>query len=394
MPHTEEHRIEKLTAADYHDLIAFLARAFAKDTPTWFADKLSAIYQPTDDLMGCNLAVRLDGRIAATVGVYPLALQLGSRLLRVAGVGGVAVDPDYRRQGLMRLLMRAAVDQIRTSGYDVSYLSGQRQRYRYFGWERAGLRYTARLSPVNLAHEYAGATPHGLTLAAVSAGDTATLAAVADLLETQPVRCLRHRATVFHRLACWGAVPYAAHDARGRLVGYCALNTPARIGDVYRAVEIVADSVERFIPLCRAIVEHAGGPIDLEITPPIDDTTRRLLAIAEHWGVQAAGNWQVFDWGRTIEALLAVRATECDLAAGNVIVEITGAGRYDVSVGADGPSVVQSDGPPDITLNATEAVPVLFGPARPSAYARITGSAALLEAWCPLPLSLNRQDEV
>ena len=394
MPHSHAPRIEKLIAADYDELIPFLSRAFAKDTPTWFAEKLPAIYQPTDESMGCHLAVRLDKRIAAIVGVYPLTLQLGPARLRVAGIGGVAVDPDYRRQGLMRLLMHAAVDEIRASGYEVSYLSGQRQRYRYFGWERAGVRYVARLDPVNLRHELSGAEPHGLTLAPVPAGDAATLAAISDLLETKPVRCVRDRATVHHRLACWGAVPYAARDAGGRIVGYCALNTPARVGDVHRAVEIVADSTERHMALCRAIVEHVGGPLDVELTPPVDDATRQVLSIAERWGIQAVGNWQIFDWGRTIEALLAVRATECELATGAVTVEITGAGRYVVSVGTHGPSVGESDGPADITMSPTDAVPVLFGPARPSAYTRITGRAAFLEAWCPLPLSLNRQDEV
>ena len=394
MPDTNIRRVETLTAGDYEELIPFLARAFGKDTPTWFAEKLAAVYQPTEESMSWNLAVRVNGRIAAVVGVVPLSLKLGSARLRVAGIGGVSVDPDHRRLGLMRLLMDAAGEEIRSSGYDLSFLSGQRQRYRYFGWERAGVRHVARLDPANLRHELSGADPHGLSLAPVSAGDTKTLSAISDLLQQQPYRCERDRAGVYHRLACWGAVPHVVTDAGGRIVGYCALNTPQRIGDVHRAVEIVADSTDRFVPLCRAIVELAGGPLDIELTPPVDDSTRRLLAIAERWGTQPVGNWQILNWTTTTGALLAARATEGALPEGRVVVEIAGAARFEMSVGAGGPSVGETGGPADITLSPTDALPVLFGPARPSAYTRIAGRAAILEAWCPFPLSLNHQDEV
>ena len=394
MPQTDVHRVEKLTAADYDELIPFLARAFDKESPTWFADRLPTIYQPTDDSMSCNLAVRIGGRIAAVVGIFPLELAHGTTTLRVAGVGGVSVDPDHRRSGLMRLLMNAAVDEIRSGGYELSYLGGQRQRYRYFGWERSGLRYTARLDPVNLAHEFRDAASHGLTLTRVDADDRATLDRIADLLERQPVRCVRDRATVYRRLVCWGAEAYAVRDGAGRIVGYCAVNPPARAGAAHVAAEIVCDTDERFVAVCRAIVEHAGGPLDIELTPPVSDGARRLVAIAEHWSIVPSGNWQVLDWKRTLEAFLRMRASESELAHGSVTVEIIGEGTYEIVVDTSGVRVSEGDRAADISLSPTDALPVLFGPARPSAYTRVSGVAAILEAWCPLPLALNRQDEV
>ena len=105
-------QIVQLGAADFPQLITLLDRAFGNSPDRSFAIIHSAIYQPSEELMRCNYAIRRGGELAAAVGLFSINWQLGKVQLRVAGIGGVAVDPQFRRQGLMVMLMAHVHDRI------------------------------------------------------------------------------------------------------------------------------------------------------------------------------------------------------------------------------------------------------------------------------------------
>ncbi|MEV7525914.1 GNAT family N-acetyltransferase [Streptomyces sp. NPDC091371] len=56
------------------------------------------------------------GRLVAHAGVLRLPVAIGAAETEVVGVGGVAVAPDVRGQGLARLVVAAALDHARTMG--------------------------------------------------------------------------------------------------------------------------------------------------------------------------------------------------------------------------------------------------------------------------------------
>ncbi|MEV7617771.1 GNAT family N-acetyltransferase [Streptomyces sp. NPDC089799] len=63
-----------------------------------------------------HFGVRLGGRLVAHAGLLRLPLSAGGFDTEVMGVGGVAVAPDLRGQGLARLVVDAALDHARTLG--------------------------------------------------------------------------------------------------------------------------------------------------------------------------------------------------------------------------------------------------------------------------------------
>ncbi|MEU4280393.1 GNAT family N-acetyltransferase [Streptomyces tanashiensis] len=63
-----------------------------------------------------HFGIRQDGRLVAHAGLLPLPVSIGGVDTRVMGVGGVAVAPDLRGQGLARAVVSAAVDHARTLG--------------------------------------------------------------------------------------------------------------------------------------------------------------------------------------------------------------------------------------------------------------------------------------
>ncbi|MGW6318616.1 GNAT family N-acetyltransferase [Streptomyces sp. NPDC055099] len=63
-----------------------------------------------------HFGVRLGERLVAHAGLLRLPVALGEDRTDVVGVGGVAVAPDMRGQGLARLVVDAALDHARTMG--------------------------------------------------------------------------------------------------------------------------------------------------------------------------------------------------------------------------------------------------------------------------------------
>ena len=80
--------------------------------------------------------------------VYP-----GLRFRR-DGIGTVAVHHRARSKGLMRRLMARSIEAMQDAGVAYSFLGGQRQRYRYYGYEQAGTMMVFDLSVRNLEMTY------------------------------------------------------------------------------------------------------------------------------------------------------------------------------------------------------------------------------------------------
>jgi predicted N-acetyltransferase YhbS len=132
--------IERATKKDFKELMDLMAHSYRTHSPTHsrFEELLPDLYQPAEESMRCHLIVRLDGRIAASVGVYPFEIRCANVQLTVAGVGGVCTAPEHRGKGLMTALIQAARADIAAQGYPLSWLSGDRERYSHFGWEKVG----------------------------------------------------------------------------------------------------------------------------------------------------------------------------------------------------------------------------------------------------------------
>lgn len=79
----------------------------------------------------------VDGRIVAHFGIWDYQMRIGTARVRTGGIGAVATHGDYRRRGLMRRLIPAALDAMRAAGYDMSVLFGIHDFYHKFGYVRA-----------------------------------------------------------------------------------------------------------------------------------------------------------------------------------------------------------------------------------------------------------------
>lgn len=379
------HQVIRLKAADFKELIPYLSEAFRNKPPDWFARNLPAVYQPTDADMANNYAVRIDGRIAAVVGVFPLTMRLGDSSLRVAGIGGVSTDPTHRRLGLMKLVMDHVLQSMRDEGYPLSWLGGQRQRYRYWGWERAGVTLYARLTQANLRHEPRWQRTPTLKLEPITAGSP-HLPAVRALHDAQ--LCRMDRPRLYDNLIEWGARPMAGLDAAGRVAAYACLG-----GSSPNIDELVARDADAALGLVRAVLESEGD-LQLRLDPLVEPAVQPLIDMAEMVRVEDAGNWQVFDWPTVVTAMLQAVQRWRPLMPGRVVLAVEDQVRFEMRADGRGATCTLTDAPAALSTDGPTMTRLLFGPLRPSQVMTLPADAAVLDQWCPLPLYLGRQDGV
>jgi GNAT superfamily N-acetyltransferase len=380
--------IVQLRAADFDDAMDFLNLVFSAHAPHDFARLLPTLYRPTDEHMGYNYAVRKDGRIRAIVGLFPIAWQVGSVRLRVGGIGGVSTHPRYRNSGLMRALMEHCVRTMREQGYHVSWLGGQRQRYAYYGYERCGCEVAADLGKANLRHCFPDSAP--LRLEELGSQDAERLARARQLHDRQPVHCLRPPEDFYLHCTNWYHRPYAAMAEDGRMVGYLVANPKGGY-----VTELLADTDALALDAARAWVErHCENGAGIDLPPFSGELLHHLGRICNSVTTRASGNWQVFDWPTVTDALLRVRHADRPMPDGRVVLGIGGQARLLLEVAGAEARCQATDQSPDLECPAPEAHRLLFGPLPPSLVRPLPRRAAVLDAWCPLPLFWRRQDGV
>jgi len=379
-------RVTRLRAADFDEAIAFLEMVFSDRGPRDFANMLPSIYRPTDEHMSHNYAIKEAGRIRAIVGMFPMDWHVAGRRLRVAGIGGVSTHPESRRRGYFRALMRHCVDRAREEGCHVSWLGGQRQRYRYFGYEKCGFGYRFTFDRPSLRHTFSG---EPIVRFEPLEGDERVRRAK-ELHDRQLVHGERSLDDFPRHLRSWHNAPYAAIGEGGRLVGYLVARNK---GDY--VTELVAESDDVGLEMVHGWGKHIEeGEMSME-APSWNPRFCRLLARhCAQLSVVSTGNWNIIDWVAATHALMKVRQSMGHLEDGVATVEVEGHGAIRLQVTGGEATCVAAQDRSDVVCDGPTAMRLLFGPLPPGAVLDLPREAGVLESWCPLPLTWSKQDGV
>lgn len=381
-------QIIQLSAGDFAEAMTFLNMVFGEHAPHDFANLLPSIYQPTDEHMRCNYAVRDGGKLSAVVGAFPIDWRVGGTALMMAGIGGVAVHPGCRGKGYMKLLMNHAVDEMRRAGCDLSYLGGRRQRYAYFGYEVAGCKYKLTFNRDNVRHALGG--EGGAVKFEALPGDADTADEIKSLHDRQAVYCNRPVEAFGRFLRSWHYKPMLARDEAGRVIGYVSADK-----DGAQINELVAADDDAAARIVAAWINHTGGNLALSMLGPAGPVLRRLNGFAETTSLNPSGNWRVFNWRPVIDALMRVKHEAEPMPHGAVTLQIDGCEEVlRLVVDEKGACCEAGDGEADLTVDHLAVHPLLFGPTSPSMVMPLPEPARILSAWCPLPLGISPQDKV
>lgn len=137
----------------YADYMHLIDLTFGFETPeTQFLGLLPKLYREERRPQDSNYVVTEDGSLCAAVGAYDHGLTVCGDTLPCRGIGNVAVHPDYRSRGYMKMAMEAALDDMVRDGIALTSLGGRRQRYQYFSYDRCGPCLNFSFNRDNLRH--------------------------------------------------------------------------------------------------------------------------------------------------------------------------------------------------------------------------------------------------
>lgn len=126
MTHTIEHLDEwRLTPTDEAGIAALLARCFTTD----FGGRSFFCHHHH-----LRLVIRADGAFIGHMALVLRSVLLDGRQVTVAGLAEVATDPAHRGQGIAASLLRAAMDEARTSPAEFLLLFGVARVYAAHGF--------------------------------------------------------------------------------------------------------------------------------------------------------------------------------------------------------------------------------------------------------------------
>lgn len=241
-----------------------------------FIHLLPKLYRPEYNPWENNICVFEDGKICAAVGLYYGKYHICNETLLYGGIGNVAVLPEARRKGYMKLAMQAAIQEMAENGTAFCVLDGQRQRYRYFGFDNAGAYFVYHVTKTNLRHIYGADRKTGITIEPIIASDTAALDAVYEYNRSRALYAERSRDALYDLLLSWHASAYKLMKD-GKMVGYYVLGADGKevreftLSDLSlldEAVIAVVDGAEQygvrftFAPHCHAYCDFFFGICD------------------------------------------------------------------------------------------------------------------------------------
>lgn len=354
-----------------------------------FKKLLPKLYNPEYDPVSKSWIVTEDQKLKAAVGVYETKSDICGTELRIAGVGNVAVHPYARSKGYMKTLMNMAIDEMIKEKYDYSVLSGLRQRYNYFSYEKTGICYDFLITSNNIRHVFHNReNACGLQMELVKKDDTEALDVIAEMCCARTFAPVRPRKDLYNILCSWEARPYVFKE-NGKITGYCVLEND-------QITEIYVEQTDRLLDAIRLFVAEKEA-VHVVLPEYLTEYIDILEEIAEVSRLQSDKMFFIISFRRVIKAFLRLKSSYTTLADGEFTVLIHGrAGDEKLYIYMKNQEVhveacsAADEKEPELELSHLEATRFFFAPV----FAKRRSMPHFVQNWLPLPLWLHSADNV
>ena len=375
----------------YSDLMELINKTFGFETPeTQFLGLLPKLYREERRPQDSNYVVIEGGVICAAVGAYDHTITVCGEELKCRGIGNVAVHPDHRSKGYMKMAMNAALTDMYEDEVDLSSLGGRRQRYQYFSYDRLGPCYHFTFNKDNLRHVFEDTTAPYPDYRAIEDANDPMLLQIHRLMNTKrvfsPDRPLEDLLDICHTWHC----DLICVSNGNNFKGYAVMTKDGFITEIRTCIP------EDFIPVLRSILVHSGLPALSVLLPPFETRAiADLYPICEGVNESCSMMYSVLNYEKVIRAFMRLKATYMDLPDGEITLYIDGKSRPErlriaVKEGHVTVEPIHHCEAVDLALTHMNAMNLLFAPVSPLRNTLPT----VYREWFPLPLWIYRADEV
>ncbi len=182
--------------------------------------------------VGLYRAFKVDGAIAAGLGILPMGQWFGGKAQPTAGITAVGVGPEWRGRKVGGLMMEAMLREQYEQDVAISTLyPATTQFYRTLGYERAGSRILYELNPALIKPK----REHGVTLRQVLETDYAPFAAIYEPWAATQTGVLERSQLMWERIMVSPRAErlrYLLHDQAGQAVGYVVFEQSGQFEDI------------------------------------------------------------------------------------------------------------------------------------------------------------------
>lgn len=373
---------------DFPNILNFINMVFSMShCPHDFRQLLPKLYEKGQEEKSIHYLALENEEIKACVCVLPITLCCENKTITCATVGSVSVHPYSRGKGYMRKLMHIAIEDMKKSNISMSTLSGLRNRYQYYGYEKGGFVFQYCFTPDNFRHCREKFPKRKITLCQIQDTENPLLTEIQAIQENQILFAKKNPSDFLAIMKSWNAKLYGILENQ-MCKGYVALQ-----GN--QILEMcLTDKALLFASLEECLKESGSKELFLRILPYDTYLLKECTQLFESFTIALDDNYMIFDYPKVLDFFLNVKSKYTSLNSGSWDFTIKGHGTFQIQVDNGVPSVTQLkdlEGKSSVNFSSFESILALFAP---------NCGMGLLETklpencnWFPLPLALSPFDK-
>ena len=369
------------TASDYEEIVDFANYVFSYDHDNSdFPTLLPKFYRKGSNKTQYHYLAKSQGKILAMVASFPSKAMIMGQEFKVAGIGTVCVHPYYRGLGLMKSLMSSAMDDMKRDGVAFSVLSGQRQRYEYFGFEPCGTKLNFTITAANIRHHFKGSNTDNFTFVPMANDDKDCIHKALKLQQRQSFFVVRQPLEFYDTCCSWKSSPYIILE-NGKFAGYLVCSE-----DKTSISELELSEPSGLSGALIAYLSSFGvDAVQFNLAPYEQEKIKIIETFCEKISIESVYSFNLFDYENMIRQLLKLKAAYTKLSEGQLVLEIEGRTKLRIGVCSQNVSVTKTSDPPDIVLTHLMALRFLFSPLS-SSFSYAPNYQNCTASWFPLPI--------
>ena len=373
---------------DFPNILNFINMVFSMShCPHDFRQLLPKLYEKGQEEKSIHYLALENEEIKACVCVLPITLCCENKTITCATVGSVSFHPYSRGKGYMRKLMHIAIEDMKKSNISMSTLSGLRNRYQYYGYEKGGFVFQYCFTPDNFRHCREKFPKRKITLCQIQDTENPLLTEIQAIQENQILFAKKNPSDFLAIMKSWNAKLYGILENQ-MCKGYVALQ-----GNQILEMRLT-DKALLFASLEECLKESGSKELFLRILPYDTYLLKECTQLFESFTIALDDNYMIFDYPKVLDFFLNVKSKYTSLNSGSWDFTIKGHGTFQIQVDNGVPSVTQLkdlEGKSSVNFSSFESILALFAP---------NCGMGLLETklpencnWFPLPLALSPFDK-
>lgn len=381
--------VERLKAENYDELMDFINMVFSQDLiRIHFQEDIPIAFGRSDERMQYQYVVRDESeRIRAAIGVIPYTLIVGNETFQIRGITNVATHYQHCGKGYMQALFKRALEDMRREGVSLSLLIGHRERYRFLGYESAGLDIIAQYESYNISNRLKLGEQHDFCFKPVTSRDTEEMSRLLELHNKYPMHYLRPMQTAMEAMASWTSTPYAVYNAQNMYCGYLICSQhwgTASVSEVF-----LCHSCDFSRVIYSFMTWKNLKQLTVALSPFDNVILNEAYETAEHITTQEMCLLNLLKPEQFLTACLNLKQGYCELPKGELVLDCIFGKLLFKNDGMF--TVNKTERPADAEIPGHQIYPLLFGPVSP-AIPQFSQIPTRYTPWFPVPFYIPKTE--